>query len=298
MVYQRIWKGTAMISAVQKMFERYQCRTTDERRNALKEIVQEIALAALDRAHFFNQAAFYGGTALRIFYGLERFSEDLDFSLLQSGMSFNFAPYLQAIHDELASFGFEMPVEQKQKAPHSAIQSAFIKGGTLIHLLKISPVSPPVAEVSPNELIKIKLEVDIDPPAGAAFEVKYRLSPTPYSVRLYDAPSLFAGKLHALLCRKWKSRVKGRDYFDYLWYLQNKIPVNLIHFEARMRQSGAWDKARQITSKDIVELLDEKFSQVDFEQVKNDVRPFIKDTRPLGLWTRDFFQAVSRDFFR
>ncbi|GHV07530.1 hypothetical protein FACS189485_18000 [Spirochaetia bacterium] len=283
------------LSPVQKMFERYQCRTNDERRDALKEIVQEITLAALDRAHFFTQAAFYGGTALRIFHGLERFSEDLDFSLIESNDAFNLNPYLPAVQDELAAYGFEMTVEQKQKSVHSTIQSAFIKGGTLIHLLKIGSISPPVAGVPQNELLKIKLEVDIDPPPGATYEVKYRLAPTSFSVRLYDAPSLFAGKLHALLCRRWKHRVKGRDFYDYLMFLQNDIPVNSEHFEARMRQSGQWQEPRAITLNDILLLLEDRFSTVDFEQAKTDALPFIKDTRSLELWNKDFFYSISND---
>jgi predicted nucleotidyltransferase component of viral defense system len=286
------------LSPVQKMFERYQCRTNEERRDALKEIVQEITLVALERAHFFNHAAFYGGTALRLFHGLERFSEDLDFSLIESDASFNPGAYLQAIRDELAGYGFEMTVEQKQKTALTPIQSAFIKGGTLIHLLKIGSITPPVSGVPQNELLKIKVEIDTDPPPGASYEVKYRLAPIPYSVRLYDTPSLFAGKLRALLYRGWKSRVKGRDFFDYLWYLQNSVPVNAAHFEARMRQTGHWSESREITRDDIVPLLEQRFSSVDFNQIKADILPFIKDTRSLDRWSGDFFISVSKDHLK
>lgn len=144
-----------------------------------------------------------------------------------------------AVRDELAAYGFEVLVERKEKTEDSAVP-AFIKGGTLVHLLKIASLTPPVSEVPPNEQRKIKFEVDTDPPPGASYEVKYQLSPIPYSVRLYDLSSLFAGKLHAVLCRSWKSRVKGRDFYDYLWYLTHKVTPNLPHLEARMRQSGYW----------------------------------------------------------
>jgi predicted nucleotidyltransferase component of viral defense system len=285
-------------SPVQRMFERYHCQTNDERRDALKEIVQEITLAALDRAHFFTRAAFYGGTALRIFHGLDRFSEDLDFSLAEADPAFNLGIYLDAIRDELGSYGFEMTVEQKQKSQSTAIQSAFIKGGTLIHLIKIGSITPPVAGVPQNEQLKIKIELDTDPPPGATYEVKYRLAPIPHSVRLYDQPSLFAGKLHALLCRNWKSRAKGRDFFDYLWYLSNDIPVNTVHFEARMRQGGNWKGSQTITKNDALRLLKERFTSVDFEQIKADVTPFIKDTRPLDLWNAGFFMGISESRLR
>jgi hypothetical protein len=135
-------------------------------------------------------------------------------------------------------------------------------------------------------------------PQALSYEIKYRLSPTPYSVRLYDTPSLFAGKLHALLYRKWKNRVKGRDFFDYLWYLQNDIPVNIAHFDARLRQSGAWHGARIITLNDILQLLEDRFSSINFEQAKNDALPFIKDTRSLKLWNKDFFMSISKDHLK
>ncbi|GHU84732.1 hypothetical protein FACS189473_2720 [Spirochaetia bacterium] len=285
-------------SPVQTMFEKYHCQDNDERRDALKEIAQEITLAALDRAHFFNRAAFYGGTALRIFHNLERFSEDLDFSLLAPDPAFDLGLYLPAIRDELGAYGFEMEVERKQKSAQTAVQSAFIKGGTLIHLVKIGSITPPVPGIPGNEQLKIKIEIDTDPPAGANYEVKYRLSPTPYAVRLCDKPSLFAGKLHALLCRNWKSRAKGRDFFDYLWYLSNDVPVNLIHLEARMRQSGRLNGETVLDRDAVLSLLEQRFSSVDYTQIKDDVLPFIKNSRSLELWSRDFFTAVSRERLR
>jgi predicted nucleotidyltransferase component of viral defense system len=291
------WGGAGMsgLSPVQKMLEKYHCRTNDERRDALKEIVQEITLVALDRAGFFNRAAFYGGTALRIFYGLDRFSEDLDFSLIKADPSFNLGLYLPAVRDELASYGFEMTVDQKQKTASTAVQSAFIKGGTLVHLVKIASVTPPVAGVPKNEQLKIKIEIDTDPPAGADYEIKYGLTPIPYSVRVYDKPSLFAGKLHALLCRNWHSRGKGRDFYDFVWYLSGDVPPNIIHLEARMRQSGHWKGRKSLAGNDILRLLDERFSAVNFAQLKADVLPFIKDSRSLDRWSREFFSSISRE---
>jgi predicted nucleotidyltransferase component of viral defense system len=255
-----------VLSPVQKMFEQYHCRTNDERRDALKEIVQEITLAALDRSGFFTLAAFYGGTALRVFHGLDRFSEDLDFSLAKPDPDFDLGAYFKAIRDELGSFGFDMTVEQKQKTAATAIQSAFIKGGTLIHLIRIGSLTPPVPGVPENEQLKIKIEIDRDPPAGASFETKYRLTPVPYAVRLYDGPSLFAGKLHAILCRNWKTRAKGRDFYDYLWYLSNDIPVNALHLASRMRQSGHRDATTAITRDELLALLAGRFAAVNFEQ--------------------------------
>jgi len=282
------------LSPVQRMLGKYRCETNEERRDALREIVQELALVGLSRADFFARAAFYGGTALRIFHGLDRFSEDLDFSLAKSDPAFELEEYLGAVRDELASWGFAMKVERKAKEAGGAVQSAFIKGGTLEHLVRIAAIDPPVPGIPPNELLKVKLEIDVDPPELASFETKYRLDPVPFSARLYDRPSLFAGKLHALLCRAWKRRVKGRDFYDYLWYLSNGVELNLPHLEARMRQSGHWG-GESLTEARLVELLEERFSSIDYAQAKADAAPYLRDTRQLDLWSADFFIAVTRE---
>jgi len=286
------------MSPVRKMLEAYRCGNNEERRDALREIVQELALLGLSRTSFFSRAAFYGGTALRIFHGLERFSEDLDFSLLSPDVDFSLDGYLGAVHDELAAWGFEMSVERKEKAAGSAVQSAFIKGGTLIHLIKVASIKPPVSGVHPDERLRIKLEIDTDPPAGASYEIKHRLAPLPFPVRLYDLPSLFAGKLHALLCRGWKERVKGRDFFDYQWYLSNAIPVNAAHLEARLRQSRAYDLPEPLGLSEILALLEKRFASMDFDQAKKDGIPFIKDSRAVETWSPEYFLAVTKDRLR
>jgi predicted nucleotidyltransferase component of viral defense system len=285
-------------SPILKMIDAYQCNSNEERRDALREIDQEVALVGLSRTSFFTHAAFYGGTALRIFHGLERFSVDLDFSLMKASPDFRLDDYLDAVRDELGAWGFEMSVERKEKAAESAVQSAFIKGGTLIHLVKIASINPPVAGISSNEQLKIKLEIDTDPPEGAGYEIKYGLKPLPYSARLYDLPSLFAGKLHALLCRGWKQRVKGRDFYDYLWYLSHDIPVNALHLEVRMRQSGHYSGQGPLGQKDIAGLIERRMAAVDFEQVKKDIIPYIKDTRSIELWSAEFFMSVTRDHLK
>jgi hypothetical protein len=173
--------------------------------------------------------------------------------------------------------------------------AAFIKGGTLIHLVKIASIKPPVPGVPENEVLRIKLEVDTDPPAGACLEAKYRLSPIPYSVRLYDLPSLFTGRIHAVLCRNWEPRVKGRDFYDYFWYLTRDVPVNRAHLESRLIQSGQWPAGKPLDKVALLRLLDKRFSTVDWAQAKVDIIPFIKDTRAVDPWGKDFFTAISRE---
>ena len=175
-----------MTTPVQQMIEKYGCKNTAEYKNALKEVIQEVALCGLSRGGFFNKAAFYGGTALRIFYGLDRFSEDMDFSLLSKDETFEIDSYFSYLREELLANGFEFSVERKEKSSESDVQSAFIKGGTLTHLLKIMPANEKVLGVTDTELIKIKFEIDTNPPEGAKFETKYALLPIPYLVQMYD----------------------------------------------------------------------------------------------------------------
>jgi len=284
-------------SAINSMLEKYACKTIEEHRNALKEIVQEISLLGLYRCGFFNKAAFYGGTALRIFYGLDRFSEDLDFSLVEADPNFRLKDFLKPLEDELSSFGFEMQVEEKRKSTRSAIKSAFIKGDTQLHLLRIAAIKPPVSGLNPDEKLRVKIEIDTDPPGKANFEIKYQLLPVPFSVRLFDAPSLFAGKVHALLCRSWQNRVKGRDFYDYAWYLSRSIPLNIQHLQARLDQTGHLAK-KKLEPEMLIEMLDERFDTIDFAKAKEDVKAFVSNQETLELWSADFFSQITRQYLR
>ena len=285
-----------MMSSIQSMMERYQPQNAEAYRNALKEIVQEIALYGMSKSGFFQEGAFYGGTALRIFYGLHRFSEDMDFSLVHPNPSFALSDYLPAVEEELSAVGLKMRVEQKNKTKVTDIQSAFIKGGTLIQIISIQQTDEVlIPGIHKQEQLKIKLEVDTNPPPGAGFELRYALRPVPYVVRLYDKPSLFAGKIHAVLCRNWARRIKGRDLYDYVWYLSQDTPVNLFHLQKRLEQSDRWDSSKQLALQDTKDMLKERFSQLDFQAAKKDVIPFLSDASELDLWNAGFFQAITEN---
>ncbi|MEI8311201.1 MAG: nucleotidyl transferase AbiEii/AbiGii toxin family protein [Verrucomicrobiota bacterium] len=281
-----------MNPALQSLIERYRPETIRDWENALKEIVQELALLGLWRARFYEHVAFYGGTALRIFHGLPRFSEDLDFSLLAGADGFDMAPYLEAVRIELASFGFSFEVESKSKRVETAIESAFIKGETKINLLSIGAPEGLRERLPGSQRLKIKLETDTDPPAGAEYEVRTLLVPIPFQVRLFTLPCLFAGKLHAVLCRNWKVRVKGRDFYDFVWYLGRNVPCHLAHLRKRMEQTGHLEPKDAFDLATLKTRLHERFAGVDFEQAKADVRPFIRDADELALWSKDFFESL------
>ena len=278
-----------MDNAVLQMLDEYKCKSTQDYENALKEIMQEIALLGLWRAKFYEHALFYGGTALRILYGLPRFSEDLDFSLLKPDAKFNLAAYHKAISEELEAFGFEVEVQAKTKTAESAVESAFIKAETKVHLLKIKSPSAITTRMQGGQSLKIKLEVDTQPPGDHGIEVLDLMRPLPFQVKTMPLPDLFAGKLHAVLARAWGNRVKGRDFYDYLWYLGRKTPVHLKHLEARLIQSG--HLKGELTPAKFNQMLREKFESLDVAKARADVAPFLsqRELAGLELWSKEYF---------
>ncbi|MBQ6267154.1 MAG: nucleotidyl transferase AbiEii/AbiGii toxin family protein [Clostridia bacterium] len=282
-----------MNSVITEMLNKYHAEGLTDKKNAVKEIMQEIVLCGLSRAGFFKDAAFYGGTALRIFYGLDRFSEDLDFSLMAPDPAFALSAFFPTLKKEVASYGLNVEITEKEKTKESAIRSAFLKGNTKEHLLLFYASDPAASGIAGNETIRIKFEVDTNPPAGATFEHIFRLLPAPYEVTLYDMPSLFAGKAHAVICRAWQTRVKGRDLYDYVFYLSRGASINTAHLKARLVEFGVWKAEDVFRIDDAKRLLCERFDQIDYAQAIEDVRPFIKDTASLELWSADFFKQIT-----
>lgn len=282
-----------MSAMIEQMLKSYHVENLYDRKNAMKEIMQEIVLCGLSRAGFFKKAAFYGGTALRIFYGLDRFSEDLDFSLETKDMDFDLASYFPVLEKEVKAFGLNMEIREKEKTKDSTIRSAFLKGNTKEHFLLFYADEQAAGNVAKNEAVKIKFEVDVNPPAFATFEHKYRLLPVPYEVRLYDMPSLFAGKIHAVICRAWQSRIKGRDLYDYVFYLSRGAAVNQRHLRERLIDSGYMPAGTDCSLTEIKKMLNERFDSIDFAQAKQDVAPFIHDISALDIWCPDFFRQIT-----
>ncbi len=282
------------MSVLEQMLSKYVIVTEDDKKNAIKEIVQESVLCGLSRGGFFREAAFYGGTALRIFYGLDRFSEDLDFSLFSANLDFDLTKYFSAVENEVNSLGLNFSVVQKEKSIDSKIQSAFLKGNTKEHILTFYGSSADIGFIHNNEEIKIKFEVDINPPKGATYETKYGLLPAPYQVRLYDLPSLFAGKIHACLCRNWKNRVKGRDFYDYIFFISMGAKVNLDNLASKLVESHFIEADYPLTLDNLIVLLNKRFEEIDFDKAKQDVLPFVRDKSKLELWNKEFFIEITK----
>lgn len=265
---------------------------TFDRKMAIKEVMQETVLYCLSRAGFFEEAAFYGGTALRIFYGLDRFSEDLDFSLLKVDKDFNLEKYFPAIKDFSDSVGINVDIISKKKRIKSDIKSAFLKADSIEHMLIFYP-GEGIEGTRKGDLFKVKFEVDSNPPVGATYEVKYKLLPYPYQVLLFDQPSLFAGKIHAILCRSWKDRVKGRDLYDFVFYMGRGTPVNIKHVYARLIQTGYNELKEVGTIESLISFLVKRFSEIDYDEAKLDVRTFIKNQDILDIWGKEFFISLA-----
>ena len=271
-----------MADIFNEMMLRYNIKTKEEKQNATHEVMQQVCLAGLQRAGFFEKAAFYGGTCLRIFHGLNRFSEDMDFSLMQNDIDFNLENYFEAIEKEFSSLGRDISIDKKIKKQHTHIESAFLKDNTDIVNIKF--------QTEPT--VKIKIEVDKLPPLKFKTEYKLLLLPYSFMTRCFTLPGLFAGKMHALLFRKWKNRVKGRDWYDFEWYVRNNIPLDFNHFKERALQSEGTEYSN-LTHSEFYDILKQKISSTKIDSVKIDVFPFIINPKELDVWSNDYFLQIA-----
>ncbi len=266
------------------MLSAYEQTTEQQKLNATFEVNQQIILAGLYNGGFFDEAAFYGGTCLRIFHGLQRFSEDMDFSLLTPNKAFDFSRYFQPIIDEFALVGRKVEITKKDKKAFGKVESAFLKDNTDVYDVTFQT----------EKSVKIKIEVDTQPPLKFDTEQKLLLLPKSFMVRCYTLPNLFAGKMHALLYRTWKNRVKGRDWYDFEWYIRHNTPLNFNHLHERTLQFDQEDISKEL----FVEKLNQRLSTADINQVKTDVLPFVRNPKELDIWSNDYFlQLASKIIF-
>ena len=276
------------IALIQERLAAYACASTLEEDRAIREITQEVVLAALARTDFFRRAAFQGGTCLRILHGLARFSEDLDFTLQAADPTFRLEPYLPVIRREMAAYGYDIEFVDRSRVDQ-AVRTAFLKDDSLGDMLQLQyrPTT------GPARMIRIKLEVDANPPAGGTFETRYLDFPFPQAVVAHDPSSLFAGKLHALLCRRY---LKGRDWYDFIWYTARRTTVNYRLLAAALAQAGPWTGGpAAVDRRWCLRALEEKIEAIDWLRAREDVRAFVRaaDLPTLDLWSRDFFLSQA-----
>ncbi len=270
----------------EKALSRYQINNAKDKQNAVYEITQQVVLAGLHRGGFFDRAAFYGGTCLRLFHQLPRFSEDMDFSLLRPDEGFQFENYFQPIIDEFDTLGRKVEIVKKEKRNFGRVDSAFLKDNTDVFDVKFQT----------EKTVKVKIEVDTLPPLMFHTEQKVLTFPYAFMVRCFQLPDLYAGKMHALVFRNWKTRVKGRDWYDFEWYVRWQIPLDFKHLQERIREFNG----TEMTKDEFLTALRERLATTNIEDVKTDVRPFLKDNpQELDIWSNDYFlQLADRIVFK
>lgn len=274
-----------MIELIKKRLAEYNVSNPIEEANALKEIVQEIMLFALWRADFFEVAAFQGGTSLRILHGLPRFSEDIDFILLESNPAFSWQPYLDKLTKTCNEFGIQPEAINKNNMDRN-VKAALIKDSSIANQLNLSFVNN-----KSGQKLKIKLEIDCNPPAGSGFDYTYLDFPVDFEVGHQDLSSNFALKTHVLLCRPY---LKGRDWYDFNWYIAQGVTPNLLLLQNALIQYGPWKgESLNVNREWLVEALSEKIASVNWKDAADDVERFLKpvEQKSLKLWSNKFYMS-------
>lgn len=278
-----------MRSSIEEIVDKYNPKTIEELKAALREVLQSIVLIGLSRGGFFNKASFYGGTALRIFYGLNRFSEDLDFTLKEKDKNFNLEPYLKYVKEVALSYGLELEVTTKIKQVDTPIESAFAKLNTYQTFINLKFDANMSNRLHKDEVIKVKFEVDCNPALGFKTESRWVDLPEFASISVLDESSLFAGKLHAILCRTYKNNVKGRDYYDFLFYISKRVSPNLEYLKNKLIDTGKINEDDDFNIEILKEMLLEKFNSIDFNQVKIDASKFLFKNEDLSFYSKELF---------
>ena len=268
-----------MSEIFEQMLQQHTIEGDNDRKNALYEVMQQVVLSGLYRGGFFKEAAFYGGTCLRIFHGLRRYSEDMDFSLLKKNSEFTLETYFPAIIEEARLLGRTVTITKKDKRNFGKVESAFLKDNTDVYNLTFQT----------EKTLKIKIEVDTNPPLEFTTEQKLLMQPFSFTTRCFTLPDLYAGKMHALTFRAWKNRIKGRDWYDFEWYVRNRVPLDFEHLKVRTKEFNNID----LTKKLFMELLKERISKSDMDAVKADVITYIIDKRELDIWSNDYFLQLA-----
>ena len=277
------------MSTINEMINLYNPKSLNENKAVLREILQSIVLIGLSRADFFKKASFYGGTALRIFYGLNRYSEDLDFTLNEKNDSFSLEPYIESIKNVASSYGIELDINIKKKEIKTPVESAFAKLNTYQTFINLKINDEITSLLYKDENIKVKFEIDLNPAIGFNVESKWIDMPEFANIIVLDEPSLFAGKLHAIICRNYKNTVKGRDYYDFLFYIRKRVKPNLNYLKNKLIESGKIKENDKFDLDTLKVMLKDRFEAVDFNQVKTDAERFVFNNEDLSYYSKELF---------
>lgn len=247
--------------------------------NVEQEVMQHIALAGLHRGGFFKYAAFYGGTCLRLFHHLPRYSEDMDFSLIEKRTDIHLEDFFPAIIEEFRLAGHEVSITKKDKKIFGRVESAFLKENTEAYDIKFQT----------KKTVKVKIELDTDPPLAFATEQLLLQQPYSFMTRCFTLPDLYAGKMHALVYRAWQRRVKGRDWYDFEWYVRWNVPLDFKHLQERIREFSG----KEVSKEAFMDQLRNKLATTNIDQAKEDVIGFVDNPHELDIWSNDYFLQLA-----
>lgn len=278
-----------METIFESLINSYGVKSPNEAKLAIREILQNLILIGLSRANFFNHASFYGGTALRIFYGLNRYSEDLDFTLNKQDSSFSLKPFMKSIIDTCASYGLEVTVDIKNKKVNTPIESTFAKLNTYMTFISAKLDGKLTKHIHKDELLKVKFEVDYNSSLSFNIENKWITYPEIASINVLDLESLFAGKIHAILCRNYKNNVKGRDFYDFIFFINKGIKPNMTYLKDKLVASKVIKEDDDFSMDVLKKLLLNRFNQVDFSKIEQDAKNFTIRSEDLSLYCKELF---------
>ena len=279
-----------MIDLIKTRLAKYKASSPVEEANALKEIVQEIMLFALWKADFFEVAAFQGGTSLRILHGLPRFSEDIDFILLEPDPEFSWQPYLNKLTETCNEFGIEAEALDRNQMDRN-VRAALIKDNSIANQLNLSFINH-----QSDQKLKIKLEIDCNPPAGSGFDFSFLDFPVDFEVGHQDMSSNFSLKTHALLCCPY---LKGRDWYDFNWYIAQGVSPDLLLLQNALFQYGPWKGEQLEVGREwLVNALGEKITSINWKDAAEDVERFLKpvEQKSLKLWSEKFYMSKLKNW--
>lgn len=283
------------MTQIDEIIKSYNSKTIDETKFAIRELLQKIVLIGLSKGDFFNYASFYGGTALRIFYDLNRYSEDLDFTLNLIDESFKLDPFIDKIKEVGLAYGLNLDISTKTKKIESPIESAFAKLNTYQTFISLNIDNDLIKSLHKDELIKVKFEIDCSPALGFTKEIKWLDTPEFCKISVLDLSSLFAGKIHAILCRNYKNTIKGRDYYDFLFYIQKRIHPNMEYLKNKLIDTGKISLKDEFNIEILKEMLIKRFNEIDFEEVKKDASKFVLNGEDLSYYSKELFiQMVDK----
>ncbi len=277
------------MNTIEELLNSYDPKTLDETKMRLRELLQQIVLIGLSKANFFKYASFYGGTALRIFYSLNRYSEDLDFTLNQKDDAFSLEPFIKKIKEVARGYGIQLDIETKSKKVLTPIESAFAKLNTYQTFIALKLDDNLTKLLHKDETIKVKFEVDCNPALGFSCDSKWLDVPEFANIKVLDIESLFAGKIHAILCRNYKNNVKGRDYYDFLFYIKKRVSPNLTYLRNKLIESGTIKENEHFDTETLKAMLKGRFESVDFNQARQDAERFVIDNEDLSYFSKDLF---------